>query len=137
MDAGYLSDPPKALSQNCYVFLRGGMTISWKSAKQTMVATSTNHLEIIALYEAAKESTWLRRVHQHIHNACGIVVAPTPPTIYEDNAACVAQVQSGYIKSNITKHISPKFFYTHEIQKNGEIMVTNLVIILQLYSQKF
>jgi hypothetical protein len=74
-----------------------------------MVATSTNHLEIIALYEAAKESTCLRRVHQHAQNACGIVVAPTPTIIYEDNAACVAQVQSGYVKSNISKHISTNF----------------------------
>jgi hypothetical protein len=103
------SDPHKALSQTGYVFLSGGTTISWKSTKQTMVATSTNHLEIIALYEAAKESTCLRRVHQHAQNACGIVVAPTPTIIYEDNAACVAQVQSGYVKSNISKHISTNF----------------------------
>ena len=133
-DAGYLSDPHNALSQTGYVFLSGGTAISWKSAKQTMVATSTNHSEIIALYEAAKECTWLRRIHQHVQNACGIMIAPTPTIIYEDNSACIAQVQSGYIKSNITKHISPKFFYTHNLQKNGEI--SNRVIILQMYSQK-
>jgi hypothetical protein len=125
-DAGYLSDPHNGLSQTGYVFLSGGTAISWKSSKQTMVATSTNHSEIIALYEAAKESIWLRRVHQHVQNACGINIAPTPIIIYEDNSACIAQVQSGYIKSNITKHISPKFFYTHELQKNGEIMVTRV-----------
>ena len=125
-DAGYLSDPHNALSQTGYVFLSGGTAISWKSAKQTMVATSTNHSEIIALYEAAKECTWLRRIHQHVQNACGIMIAPTPTIIYEDNSACIAQVQSGYIKSNITKHISPKFFYTHNLQKNGEIKVTRV-----------
>ena len=125
-DAGYLSDPRNGLSQTGYVFFSGGTSISWKSSKQTMVATSTNHSEIIALYEAAKESIWLRRVHQHVQNACGINIAPTPTIIYEDNSACIAQVQSGYIKSNIIKHISPKFFYTHELQKNGEIMVTRV-----------
>jgi hypothetical protein len=50
----------------------------------------------------------------------------TPTVIYEDNSTCVAQVQSRYIKSNITKHISLKFFYTHQLQKNGEIMVTRV-----------
>ena len=35
--------------------------------------------------------------------------------IYEDNVACVAQVRGGYIKGDKTKHISPKFFYTHEL----------------------
>jgi hypothetical protein len=56
-DAGYLSDPHNALSQTGYVFFSGGTTISWKSARETMAATSTNHSEVIALYEAAKEST--------------------------------------------------------------------------------
>jgi len=91
-----------------------------------MVATSTNHSEIIALYEAAKESIWLRRVHQYVQNASGFNIVPIHTIIYEDNSACVAQVQSGYIKSNVTKHISSKFFYTHELQKNGKIMVTHV-----------
>ena len=42
-NAGYLSDPHKARSQTGYVFTYGGMTISWRSTKQTMVATSSNH----------------------------------------------------------------------------------------------
>ena len=35
--------------------------------------------------------------------------------IYKDNVACVAQVKGGYIKGDKTKHISSKFFYTHEL----------------------
>jgi hypothetical protein len=31
-----------------------------------------------------------------------------PTIIYEDNAACISKMQTCYIKSNITKHISPK-----------------------------
>ena len=58
-DAGYLSDPHKARSQTGFVFLCGGTAISWWSCKQTLVATSRNHSEIIALYEAARECVWL------------------------------------------------------------------------------
>lgn len=123
-DAGYLSDPHKALSQTGYVFLCGGTAISWKSTKQTMVATSTNHSEIIALFEASKECMWLRRVIQHVQNTCGLNITPTPTIIYEDNSACVAQIQTGYVKTSLTKHISPKFFYMHELQKKEEIKVT-------------
>ena len=54
-DAGYLSDPHNGRSQTCFVFLQGGTTIFWKSSKQTLVFTSTNHSEIIALYEASHE----------------------------------------------------------------------------------
>ena len=54
-DAGYLSDPHNARSKTGFVFICGGTAISWTSCKQTLVATSTNHSEIIALYEAARE----------------------------------------------------------------------------------
>jgi len=47
-DVGYLSDPHNARSQTGFVYLYGGTAISWKSTKQTLVATSTNHSEIIA-----------------------------------------------------------------------------------------
>ena len=42
-DAGYLSDSHKARSQMGYVFTYSGTTISWRSVKQTMLATSLNH----------------------------------------------------------------------------------------------
>jgi hypothetical protein len=32
-------------------------------------------------------------------------------------------MQTGYIKSNITKHIAPKLFYPHELQQCGEINI--------------
>jgi len=76
-----------------------------------MMATSTNHSEIIALFEEAKECTWLRRITQHVQNACGINTVNSPTIIFEDNAACVAQIQTGYVKSNITRHISLKLFF--------------------------
>jgi len=65
-DAGYLSEPHNGRSQTSFVFLHGGTTISWKSSKHTLVSTSTNHSEIIALYEASRECVWLRRVINHI-----------------------------------------------------------------------
>ncbi|GJU28889.1 retrovirus-related pol polyprotein [Tanacetum coccineum] len=51
-DAGYLSDPHKARSQTGYVFTYGYTAISWRSTKQSLTATSLNHAELIALYEA-------------------------------------------------------------------------------------
>jgi hypothetical protein len=118
-DAGYLSDPHNVRSQTGFVFLQGGTAISWKSSKQTLVATSTNHSEIIALYEASRECVWLRRMINHILQSCGIGSIESPTIIYEDNIACVVQMETGYIKSKITKHIAPKLFYPHELQNNG------------------
>ena len=115
-DAGYLSDPHKGRSQTGYLFTCGNTAISWRSVKQTISATSSNHLEIIAIHEASRECVWLRSVIQHIQEKCGLSSIKDNPTIlYEDNTACITQIRGGYIKGDRTKHISPKFFYIHEL----------------------
>ncbi|KAL5562762.1 hypothetical protein UlMin_032509 [Ulmus minor] len=60
VDAGHLSDPHKARSQTGYVFTCGGTAISWRSQKQTLVATSSNHAEVIALHETKEKSTLIQ-----------------------------------------------------------------------------
>ena len=126
-DSGYLFDPHKARSQAGYVFTCGNTTISWRSTKQTLIATSSNHFEIIALHEVSRECIWLRSVVHHIQNACGLpFITSIPTTIYEDNAACIEQIKERYIKGDKTKHISLKFFFTHELQNIHEIEVKQI-----------
>ena len=53
---------------------------------------------------------------QYIRKSCGLSSIKGDPTIlFEDNVACIAQITGCYIKGDRTKHISPKFFYTHEL----------------------
>ncbi|GJX34940.1 retrovirus-related pol polyprotein from transposon TNT 1-94 [Tanacetum coccineum] len=107
---GYMSDPHKGRSQIGYVFTSGGTAISWRSIKQTIATTSSNHAEILAIHEASRECVWLRNATQHIRRSCGISSENEAPTVlYEDNAACIAQLKEGYIKANRTKHSLPKF----------------------------
>ena len=64
---------------------------------------------------------------QHIREKRGMSSIKDKPTVlFEDNAACITQIRGGYIKGDRTKHISPKFFYTHELQKNGDIDVQQI-----------
>ncbi|KAI5650341.1 hypothetical protein M9H77_36346 [Catharanthus roseus] len=57
-------------------------------------------------------------------NNCNLSSVKRIPTIlYGDNAAYIAQLKGGYIKGDTTKHILPKFFFTHQVQRNGEIDV--------------
>ncbi|KAL2540687.1 Retrovirus-related Pol polyprotein from transposon TNT 1-94 [Abeliophyllum distichum] len=109
-DAGYLSDPHKAKSQTGYVFTRGGTAISWRSVKQTLTATSSNHSEIIAMHEASRECTWLRNMTHHIQASCGLASTKDSPTIlYEDNAACIAQLKGGYIHTSFRRMVTLMF----------------------------
>ena len=64
---------------------------------------------------------------QHIRESCGLsFIKGDPIILFEDNVACIAQITGGYIKGDITKYILPKFFYTHELQKSGEIDVQQI-----------
>ena len=66
-------------------------------------------------------------MRQPIRESCGLSsIKNNPIVLYEDNTACIAQIKGGYIKGDRTKHISPKFFYTHELQKDGEIDVQQI-----------
>jgi len=92
--------------------------------KQTITATSCNHVEILALHEASWECIWLRFMIQYVWENCGLSSGKMTPTIIcEDNATCIAQLKEGYIKGDRTKHISLKFFFTHDLQKNGDINI--------------
>ncbi|KAM2566754.1 hypothetical protein TB1_009214 [Malus domestica] len=114
-DTRYLSDPYMACSQMGYVFIVGVTAISWRFIKQTLVATSSNHVEILAMHEASCEYFWLRAVMAHIRSTSGFTtVVDLPTTIFEDNAACIEELNKGYIMGDNTKHIVPKFFYSHQ-----------------------
>jgi hypothetical protein len=87
------------------------------------VIISTNHSEIVVLFEASRECVWLPRMVNHILTTCGIGSIELPTIIYVDNSACVVHMETCYIKSNINKHITPKLFYLHELQNKGDINI--------------
>ena len=92
-DAEHLSDPHKEKSQTCYVFTNNGTAISWRSQKQMLVATSSNHSEIIALHEASRECVWIRSMTHHIEESYGFPVNKSPTILYEYNAVCILQLR--------------------------------------------
>jgi hypothetical protein len=62
-------------------------------------------------------------VINHIKVSYGFEPIGSPTIIYEDNIACIAQMQSGFVKSNVTRYIISKLFYPHELQVNEEISI--------------
>ena len=72
-----------------------------------MVATSSNHSEILAIHEASRECVWLRLIIQNIQKTCGLPsIRGNATKLHEDNVACIAQIKWGFIKGDRTKHIS-------------------------------
>ena len=92
-----------------------------------MVVTLSNHLEILAIYEISCECVWLRSIIQHIQESYELSSIKSDLIIlFKDNITCIVQITWGYIKGDRTKHISPKFVYTHELQKSSEINVQQI-----------
>jgi hypothetical protein len=64
----------------------------------------------------------------HIQKSCGIGAIEPSTIIYEDNADCVGQMQTGYIKTNYMKHISLKLFYHMSYKKVGRLVSCKLIM---------
>ena len=85
-----------------YVFKMGDTAISWKSRKQTVVATSTAHAVLIALYEGTREATWLQRLAHFVEKSAGLETDRQIILLckYEDEKACIAPIQKGFMRTD-------------------------------------
>ena len=90
------------------------------------MATSSNHAELIALYEASRECVLLRFMIGKLQEDFLNDTTRASTTIYEDNDACINQVREEYIRGDRTKHLSPKLFFAHDLQKDKKIKVQEI-----------
>ena len=96
-----------------YLFLLGEGAISWKSAKQSVIASSTMEAEFVACYEATIHALWLR----NFISGLGVVDTITKPLkIYCDNSAAVFFSKNDKY-SRGAKHMQLKYFVKEEVQK--------------------
>ena len=115
-DANWAGDVNDRKLTGGYLAKFGSCIISWKSFKQSIVATSTSEAEYVALFEMSKEIVWLRR----LLNNFGYPQS-TATTVYEDNQSCIEWTMDTYQKR--TKHIEIKYHYAREMTKRGEIVL--------------
>ncbi|RVW67425.1 Retrovirus-related Pol polyprotein from transposon TNT 1-94 [Vitis vinifera] len=59
-------------STSGYIFMLAGGAISWKSVKQTLIASSTMEAKFIACYEASKHGIWLQNFITQLRIVDGI-----------------------------------------------------------------
>ncbi|GJW27116.1 retrotransposon protein, putative, ty1-copia subclass [Tanacetum coccineum] len=123
-DAGYLTDADDLKSQTGYVFVLNGGAVDWKSAKQSIFATSSAEAEYIAAFDASKEAVWVRKFISGIF--CLSLFARVVPTIekpinmYCDNTGAIAIAnESGITKG--ARHFRAKVHYLREVIEFGDI----------------
>ena len=102
--------------------------VSWKSVKQTLVASSTMEAEFIACYEASNHGIWLRNFVTQLRIVDGI---EKPLRINCDNKAAELYSKNNRSSSK-SKHIDIKFLVVKErvqsLQVSIEYISTNSMI---------
>jgi len=105
-----------------YIFMLARGAISWKSAKQTLIASSTMAAEFIACFEASNHGIWLRNF---VTGLCVVDDIERPLTIYCDNNSAV--LYSNNNRSAIkSKFIDIKFLVVKERVQNRQIFIEHL-----------
>ena len=111
-----------------YLYFLSGGAISWKSVKQSVIATCTMEAEFVACFEAMVQAKWLR----NFISGLGIVDSIARPLkIYCDNSAAVFFSKNDKYSKG-AKHMELKYFAVkEEVQKQRvsiEQISTNLMI---------
>ncbi|CAL9133499.1 unnamed protein product [Musa textilis] len=104
------------------IFMLTGGAISWKSAKQSLIASSTIEAEFVACFEATNQALWLRNFISRL----GVVdLIAKPLKIFCDNTAAVFFSKNGKYSSG-SKHIEIKYLVVRERVQKQQVSIENL-----------
>jgi len=107
-----------------YIYMLVGGAISWKSAKQTLVTSSTMAAEFIACFEASNHGIWLRNFVISLREVDGI---ERPLKIYCDNNSAVLYSNNNRSTTK-SKFIDIKFLVVKERVQNRQIFIEHIRI---------
>ena len=97
-------------STSGYIYLLARRAISWKSARQTLIASSTIVAKYIARYEASNIGNWLKKF---CHNLKVVQVVERPLKLYCDNQSAVMFSNNNWCLKK-SKHIDIKYLVVKE-----------------------
>nr|GEX36040.1 putative retrotransposon protein [Tanacetum cinerariifolium] len=100
-----------------YVFVLNGGAVDWKSAKQSIFATSSAEAEYIVAFDASKEAVWVRKI------ISGLSFVPTvkePISMYCDNTGAIAIANESRITKG-ARHFRAKVHYIRKVIEYGDV----------------
>jgi hypothetical protein len=121
-DSDYAGDHTDRQSVSGHIFMLNRGPVSWASAKQRCVATSTTEAEYIALCEASKQGQWLRTLLQEIGREKLLGGRGRRVQIFGDNQASLA-IASDPMSHRRTKHIDVRYHYVRQLIAFGKMGV--------------
>ncbi|RVW51060.1 Retrovirus-related Pol polyprotein from transposon TNT 1-94 [Vitis vinifera] len=121
-DSDFVGCQDSRRSTSGYIYLLAGGAISWRSAKQTLVTSSTMEAEFVACYEASNQGIWLRNFVTRLRVLDGI---ERPLKIFCDNKSAVLYSNNNR-SSTKSKYIDIKFLVVKEKVQSGQISIEHI-----------
>ncbi|KAL0431343.1 UNVERIFIED_CONTAM: Secreted RxLR effector protein [Sesamum radiatum] len=115
-------------STSGYIFMIASGAVSWRSAKQTLVATSTMKAEFVSCFEATSHGVWLKSFISGLRIMDSI---SRPLRIFSDNSAAVFMAKNNKSGSR-SKHIDIKYLAIRERVKEGKVVIEHISTKLML-----
>lgn len=95
----------------------GGGPIATKSTKQRNVTKSSTEAELVAESDFASDAIASKNFLEAQGETTG------PAIIFQDNKSTMAMIKNGYSKSDRTRHINIRYYWTKEKVDAGEISI--------------
>jgi hypothetical protein len=121
-DSDFASYMDSLKSTSDYIFMLARGAISWRSAKQSMIVSSTMTAEFIACFEASNHGIWLRNF------VTGLRIVDTmklPLKLYCDNSSAILYSNNNGSSSK-SKHIDIKFLAVNERVQSRLISIEHI-----------
>ena len=109
-------------STSGYIFKLTDGAVSWKSAKQTLTATSTMEDEFVSCFEANSHGVWLK---SFIYGLRIVDYISRSLKLYCDNSAAVFMVKNNKSGSR-SKHIDIKYLAIRERVKENKLVIEHI-----------
>jgi hypothetical protein len=117
VDAAYGVHADGKSHTGCMVTVGESGAIYFKSSKQKIVAKSSTEAELIAASDSCNVALHIAEFLRYQ----GYVVPPV--ILYQDNKSAIALFARGYSTSDLTKHISIRYFWIKERTDTGEVII--------------
>ena len=116
VDADWAGCPDTRKSTSGYVFMLNGVTVSWRSNCQPVVALSTAEAEFISASAMVQEVIFLRKFLQNLGFPQN---GPTP--VFADNQTSIAWAEGSVGGSERAKHVDLRKHFVHDAVQAGHL----------------
>ncbi|XP_050895179.1 secreted RxLR effector protein 161-like [Lathyrus oleraceus] len=109
-------------STSGYIFMMADRAISWRSTKQTLVATFTMEAEFVSCFEATSHGVWLKSFISGLRIMDSI---SKPLKIFCDNSTAIFMAKNNKSGSR-SKHIDIKYLSIRERVKDKIVVINHI-----------